>query len=88
MITRNKLGIYEKFGGDIDAFARGSKTSERESITDRDWRLIEEILQSLLIVQSGAASSDFEAQVRAQTIDAAQDEQVRERLFQLSKPKT
>lgn len=88
MITQDKLRIYEKFGGDIDAFARGSTISERESITDRDWRLIEEIPQSLSIVQSGAASADFEAQVRAQTIDAAQDEQVRERLFQLSKPKT
>lgn len=88
MITQDKLRIFEKFGGDIDGFARGSTINERESITDRDWRFIEEILQSLLIVQSGAASADFEAQVRARTIDAAQDEQVYERLFQLSKPKT
>jgi hypothetical protein len=41
-----------------------------------------------LIVQSGMASADFEARARARTIDAAQDEQVCERLFQLSKPKT
>jgi hypothetical protein len=87
MITREKLRIYEKFGGDIDSLARGPK-SEQESITDQDWRLIGELLQSLLIVQSGMASADFEARARARTIDAAQDEQVCERLFQLSKPKT
>jgi hypothetical protein len=88
VITQDKLRIYGKFGGDIDGFARGSKISERESIADHDWRLIDEILQSLLIVQSGLASADFEAQARARTIAAAQDEQVCERLFQLSKPKT
>lgn len=88
MITRDKLRIYEKFGGDIDGFARGSKTKERESIEDQDWRIIDEILQSLVIVQSGLASADFEARARASLIDATEDEQVCERLFQLSKPKT
>jgi hypothetical protein len=42
----------------------------------------------LLIVQSGLASAAFEAQVRARALDAAEDEQVFERLLQLSKPKT
>ena len=88
MITRENLRIYEKFGGDIDGFARGSKPSERESITDQDWHLIEEIRQSLSIVQSGLATADFEARVRARVIDVAQDKDVRERLFQLSKPNT
>jgi len=88
MITQDKLRIYEKFGGDIDDFQRRSKIDERESITGQDWRFIGEILQSLLIVQSGLASADFEAQVRVRAKDAAEDEQVFERLFQLSKPKT
>jgi hypothetical protein len=88
MITWEKLRIYEKFGGDADDFARRSKQSERLSITDEDWRVIEELRQSLSIVQSGLASADFEARVRAQTFDVAQDEHVRERLFQLSRPKT
>jgi hypothetical protein len=86
MITREKLRIYEKFGGDIDGWARTSKLSE-QSITDQDWRLIDEILQSLVIVQSGLASPDFEAQARARTADIAQDEDVRGRLFQLAKSK-
>jgi hypothetical protein len=87
MITPEKLRIYEKFRGDIDGFARGSKLSEREFITDQDWRLIDEILQSLSIVQSGFASADLEARARARTIEAAQDEDVRKRLFKLSEPK-
>jgi len=88
MITRDQLRVYEEFHGDIDRFQRGSTISERESIEDQEWRLIDEILHSLFIVQSGLGSADFEAKVRARAIDAAADDQVYERLFQLSKPKT
>jgi len=86
MITREKLRIYEKFAGDIDGFARGSKPSEREFMTDQDWRLIGELLQGLAIVQSGLASGDFEARVRTRAVELAQDEDVYARLFQLSRP--
>jgi len=85
MITLEKLRIYEKFGGDIDGFSR-SKLSE--SITDQDWHLIGELLQGLSIVQSGLASADFESRVRARTVEVAEDEDVCERLFQLSRLKT
>jgi hypothetical protein len=40
------------------------------------------------MVQSGLASDAFEAQTRAKALEAAEDEQVLERFFQLSKPKT
>lgn len=87
MISQEKLRIYERFKGDIDGFSRGSKASERDAITDADWRLIDELLQSLTIVRSGSASGEFEAQVRKRLVDAAQDENVREQLFRLSEPK-
>jgi hypothetical protein len=88
MITQEKLRIYEKFNGDMDGFSRGSKPSEWDSITDQDWRLIDHLLQSLIIVQSGSASAEFEAQVRERMIDAAEDESVCERLLYLSEPKS
>jgi hypothetical protein len=84
MITREKLRIYENYDGDIDAWARASTLQDKNSITDQDWHSIDQILQSLLIVQSGLASADFESQVLARTMDVAEDEYVRERLCQLS----
>ena len=87
MITRDKLRIYEKYDGDTDGFARGSKISERGILTDQDWRFIDEILQRLRIVQSGLGSTDFGEQTRASLMEAVHDEQVRERILQLSKPK-
>jgi len=87
MITSDKVRIYEKYDGDIDGFARSSKISELDILTDQDWRFIDEILQRLLIIQSGLGSTDFEEQARAMLMEAVHDENVRERLFQLSKPK-
>lgn len=87
MITQKKLRIYEKFNGDIDGFARGSSIDEQASITDQDWHLIDELQQGMTIIQSGAASAQFEAQIRQRLVDAAPDESVRERLRSLSKPK-
>jgi hypothetical protein len=87
IITREMLRIYEKFHGDIDGFARGGKLGERLSITEKDWHFIDEILQSLVIVQAGRANPEFEASVRARLLGAAQDEQVFERLYELAKPK-
>jgi hypothetical protein len=86
-ITPEKLRIYEKFHGDIDGFARGGTLSEKQSITGEDWRFIDEILQSLVIVQAGLADPEFESRVQARLQGAAQHAQVLERLCQLSKPK-
>lgn len=88
MITGEKLRIYEKFGGDSDGFARSATLSERLAITDAEWHLIEEIRQSLFIVQSGLASREFEASVRARLHAVVEDEKVNERLCQLAKPRS
>ncbi len=88
MITLDKLRIYEKFGGDYDGFARASRSGQLGSMSNQDWQLIDELLRCLWMVQSGLASDAFEAQTRAKALEAAEDEQVLERFFQLSKPKT
>lgn len=86
MITKEKLQIYQRFDGDMDGFSRGANLSEKDSITDQDWRLIDELVQSLTIIQAGLASSDFEAQVRVQISAAVHDELAEEYFLQLSKP--
>lgn len=93
MITREKLRIYESLGGDIDGWARTSKLSlghsgslnlREPAMTDNDWHVIDEILQSLFIVQSGLAGAEFETQARARAMDAVEDEYVYQQLLQLA----
>jgi len=59
MLTREKLRVYNRFGGDIDGWARAPKTDDTSGMTDDDWRLICELLQALHIVRSGQASPEF-----------------------------
>jgi hypothetical protein len=87
MITYEKLRIYEKFDGDPDGFSRGGSANERQLFADGDWRLIGELLQALTIVQSGAATSEFEEQVNRQLSNAAPEQIAQDFLRALLAPK-
>lgn len=86
MISDEKLRIYDKFNGDIDGFSRGGSPREKSTITDEDWYLIDELIQSLTMVRGGLASGDFEGRVRERLSEVVQDEHTREYLYRLSKP--
>lgn len=59
MITGKKIGIFNRYNGDIDGWARNNSTKEKLIIEDNDWYLIDSFLQDLFLVQKGLASSDF-----------------------------
>ncbi len=75
MLTVEKLKIYEKFGGDIDGWARMSRGRDPSGMTDADWYLIDELLTGLAVAAAGSASSSFsqhvEARMHASTADGA-----------------
>ncbi len=74
MLTVEKLKIYEKFGGDIDGWARMSRGRDPSGMTDADSYLIDELLMGLAAA-AGSASSSFsqhvEARMHASTADGA-----------------
>ncbi len=59
MITRRKIEIYKKFSGDIDHFARVGTHQDKIDISDKDWSLIDSLLQDLEIVDKGLAADTF-----------------------------
>jgi hypothetical protein len=69
MITAEKLKTYKRYRGDVDAWARGSLFGSSDDITDQDWAMIDELLQSLTIVRGGLASPEFVAKTNAQIAD-------------------
>jgi hypothetical protein len=58
MLTYNKIKLYIKFKGDIDGWARANKQPSEE-MSDKDWFLIEGLIQDIVLVQRGLASIDF-----------------------------
>ena len=69
MITDEKLTVYLRFGGDIDAWVRAATPHEKGLMTDDDWADISEILLRLAIVKSGRAAGGYAADTK-RIIDA------------------
>lgn len=59
MITLRKIEIYRKFSGDIDHFARVSSHQDKIDISDKEWSLIDSLLQDLELVDKGLAADTF-----------------------------
>lgn len=64
MITNEKLTVYQRFGGDIDGWARVATPIEKALMTDEDWADISEVLLRLAIVKSGQATDAYGAETK------------------------
>ncbi len=83
MITKEQLRIFELFRGNTDALARVSKRVSRP--TNEDWRVIDELLRDLFLVQSGLPNVNFEARVLAKAAEVAENELVCQRLVEIAR---
>lgn len=52
MINKKKILIYRKYDGNLDAWARIATLDEKESMSDDDWYLIDELIQDIIISKS------------------------------------
>lgn len=61
MVTKEKLEIYRRFGGDMDGWARLSLANETQKtiINVDDWSTIDNLLQNLILVEKGLVSDSF-----------------------------
>lgn len=66
MITTEKLKIFDKYKGDIDAFARIGRETEKTVLTDNDWQLIDSFKQDIELINKGLSSSNFNSKTIAQ----------------------
>lgn len=59
MVTLDKIRIYNKFQGDIDAWARLGSKKEKSIMNDSDWVLIDGLIQSMRMKTKGLASNEL-----------------------------
>ena len=59
MITREKLNIYKRYGGDIDGLARVGSELEKHVISDSDWHDIEKLLQDFAFKKKGIIGETY-----------------------------
>jgi len=84
MLTVDKLRIYEQFGGDIDAWARASRSQATNGMMDADWHLIDELLMGLATLKTGMASPSYAQQVEQRLIASTSDQATRSILHALA----
>lgn len=60
-ITPDKLNVYNKYNGDIDAFAKAGLDKEKSQLTSTDWLTIEDFIQRIRLIENGMTSDDFKA---------------------------
>lgn len=75
MISIEKINIYKKYNGDIDAWARVGKKRERAVMSDTDWSLIDEFVQNLEMLKKGLVSKNFEIQAYEKLDELCENEE-------------
>jgi hypothetical protein len=58
VITPEKLRVFEKYHGNVDAWARLATQDEKELLKDEDWYEISNVIQHLAILKKRLASPD------------------------------
>jgi hypothetical protein len=62
MITKEKIGVYKYYDGDVDRFSHASK-SHKKIISEEDFFLITRLIQDIVIVKNGLAAKEFQDKV-------------------------
>ncbi len=58
MITKEKLELFQKYGGDLDHWYRINGSRE-PWLEDWEWMELNHILQDLVIIRNGLAAASF-----------------------------
>jgi len=73
VITKEKLKIYQKYGGDQDGFARMGSAEEKNLMANEDWSFIDTIVEDLTMLQNGVLSAAYAERIESQLKEACDD---------------
>ncbi|HML66426.1 MAG TPA: hypothetical protein PKC55_16470 [Dysgonomonas sp.] len=73
MITKQKITIYLKYQN-IDNFARIANAKEKKILGDKDWALIENLIQDIHLLKNNMVSSEMRDKIENKIKDYTEDE--------------
>jgi hypothetical protein len=74
VITREKLDVFTRYGGDIEGWVLRRDPQEHAVMSDGDWSAIEELRHRLWLERHESVSDDFIAQTRRLISERVPDE--------------
>lgn len=75
MITKEKLLIYARYDGDIDAWVRCGTRKEHALMEDQDWHLIDGLVQDLELIEKELAAESFIEKVNVELTHVCDSEE-------------
>ena len=84
MLTVTKIRVYQKYGGDIDGFARAKNPNDYSLVTDDEWLLIDSLAQKLFLVKNGKASPEYAERISDEVRRNVEDEETLSELMGLA----
>ena len=73
MITKQKITIYLKYQN-IDNFARFANAKEKNILGDKDWALIENLIQDIHLLKNNMVSSEMRDKIENKIKDYTEGE--------------
>jgi hypothetical protein len=83
VITKEKIEIFKRYGGDSDGWARVGDAQEQQIMADSDWSDIEELRHRLWLQQHEPVSEDFVKQTQKLIAERVRDDSTAEALRRL-----
>jgi hypothetical protein len=78
------LGVYRRYGGDIDGWVRIGTPAEQAIMADEDFFNIGSLVQKLALVKSGLAAEEYASRIRRELQDATADDDVARQIQDLA----
>ncbi len=73
MITKQKITIYLKYQN-IDNFARCANAKEKNILSDKDWGLIENLIQDIHLLKNNMVSKEIRDKIENKIKEYTEDE--------------
>ncbi|MBV4358924.1 hypothetical protein KTO63_17285 [Parasegetibacter sp. MAH-26] len=87
MLTIEKIEIFKRFNGDVDAFGRLGNERMKQTIGDSDFYLIEGFVQDYYLIRSNLASQEYSDMFFAKIKSSFVSDEIPQVLAELAKIK-
>lgn len=84
MITKDILNIYIKYNGDSDGIDKIGNSEEKFLLNGKTWKLIEELIQDILLINKGLVSEEFKNKIEEKIKNACDNNQTIEFLYRIA----
>lgn len=75
MITREKITVYKHFNGDVDGWARAGSRDQKTIMNDKDWQLIDSLLQDIRLIKNGVASESYRQSISKRMLECCDSDE-------------